>query len=239
MIEDRHIELIHAELDGELTAEQRAELGRLLRANPEAWALREELTRMFGALAEVKNVEPPPDLRKSVLQALARKPAQRQGRRALNSIPIPLRYAAVFAAGVLATAIVLQFGTDEASLPDVSELVGTIGGQERAAKAPIDRVELDLAQVSGSATAYETQSGIVVELDLRARKPLLIVATQDDRSVSLNVAAQRDAARERMFWVAPSGGAPVKLRVFSTETLLYEGVLQTSRSEASPQEQSE
>ena len=32
MIEDRHIELIHAELDGELSSEQRAELSRVLLA---------------------------------------------------------------------------------------------------------------------------------------------------------------------------------------------------------------
>ena len=46
MIEERHLELIHAELDGELNAEQRAELSRLLLANPEARAFRDQLERV-------------------------------------------------------------------------------------------------------------------------------------------------------------------------------------------------
>jgi anti-sigma factor RsiW len=240
MIEERHIELIHAELDGELTSGQHAELSRLLLANPEARALRDELNRVFGSLAEVVSVEPPPDLAKSVLQAVEPKSAQeprvpRTGfLRLFLFPPTPLRYAAIFAGGVLAGAIVLQLASGGRSSPDVSQLVGTMGGHDRAAlAAPIDRIELDLDQVSGSANTFEVQSAVVLELELSARQPVKVVATQGDRSVSFNLAARPGLAPDRLLWVAAeagSGGSPVEFRVFSSETLLYEGVLETSHA---------
>ena len=71
MIEDRHIELINAELDGELTTAERAELSRLLLANPEARALRVELSRLSGALEQLESVAPPSELATSVLSSLS------------------------------------------------------------------------------------------------------------------------------------------------------------------------
>jgi anti-sigma factor RsiW len=247
MIEERHLELIHGDLDGELTPEQRAELSELLRASPEARGLREELSRLSGALAAVKSVDPPPDLTKWVLQALDRRSsrdpsgAQRVGlTSATRSLRMPLRYAAMFAAGVLVSAGVFRLGFDQASLPDVSEIAGTIGGHERAAGAPpVGRLKIDLPQVNGSASAYEIHSDIVLELDVNARQPVRVVAAQDDHSVSVNVAGRPDAAPERFFWVTEAGGSPVALTIFSGDTLLYRGVLQISRVNESKQRQSE
>jgi anti-sigma factor RsiW len=241
MIEERHIELIHAELDGELTSKQHAELSRLLLANPEARAFRDELNRLFVSLAGVAGVEPPPDLARSVLQAVELKSAQEPrlpGRtrflRLAWSPPTPLRYAAIFAGGLLAGTIVLQLASGGRSSPDVSQLVGTIGGHDRAVlAAPIDQIELDLDQANGSASAFEVQSTVVLQLDVSALQPVKVVATHGDHSVSFNLAARPGKAPERLLWVAGeagSGGSPIEVRIFSSEKLLYEGVLETSRA---------
>ena len=43
MTDDERMTLIHAELDGDLSSEQRADLARLLLADPSTRALRDEL----------------------------------------------------------------------------------------------------------------------------------------------------------------------------------------------------
>ena len=119
MIEERYLELIHAELDGELTAEQRAELSRLLLANPEARAFRDQLNRLFGELAKLEDVAPPSDLSASVLGALripaGPEPSHIRGR-AWYAAPA-FRYAAVFVGGLLASALLFGSGARHGAGP--------------------------------------------------------------------------------------------------------------------------
>src|SRR5215469_17448352 len=67
---ERYTELIHAEIDGELDAQQRAELSRYLLADPDVRALRDELRRVCAALDATPEAEPPPDLQDRILAAL-------------------------------------------------------------------------------------------------------------------------------------------------------------------------
>jgi anti-sigma factor RsiW len=234
MIEDRHIELIHAELDGELTSEQRAELSRVLLANPEARSLRDELNRLFGALAQLEDAAPPRELHSSVLNAIGagQGPAQTV-RRSWYTGPM-FRYAAVFVGGLLASAILLSPGARQAGGPDVSELVGTIGGQHAAGGgAPIDRVELDLAPVSGAVNSYQLEGQLVVELDLKASEPIEVVATQGGQTVHFSLGSRPDAVPERVIWL-PTGdqtaGARVELEVYAGGRLLHRDSLRAVRT---------
>ena len=225
MIEDRHIELIHAELDGELTSEQRAELSRLLLANPEARSFRDELNRLFGALAQLEDAEPPRELHASVLTAIGAQSGPAQSvRRSWYAGPV-FRYAAVFLGGLLASAILLGPGARQAAGPGVSDLVGTIGVQHAAGRgAPIDRVELDLAQVSGAVNSYQLEGQLVVELDLKASEPIEVVATHGGQTVHFSLGARPDAVPERVVWL-PTGdqkaGGRVELEVYAGGRLLH------------------
>jgi len=233
MIEDRHIELIHAELDGELTSEQRAELSRVLLANPEARSLRDELNRLFGALAQLEDVEPPRELHASVLTAIdAQSGPARSVRRSWYAGPV-FRYAAVFLGGLLASAILLGPGARQAAGPGVSDLVGTIGGQHAAGRgAPIDRVELDLAQVSGAVNSYQLDGQLVVELDLMANEPIEVVATHGGQTVHFSLGSQPDTSPERVIWL-PTGKsqteAAVQIEVYGGGRLLHRDSLRASR----------
>ena len=233
MIEDRHIELIHAELDGELTSEQRAELSRVLLANPEARSLRDELNRLFGALAQLEDAAPPRELHASVLNAIDAQPGPAQSvRRSWYTGPA-FRYAAVFVGGLLASAILLGPGARQADGPDVSELVGTIGGQH-AAKigAPIDRVKLDLAQVSGAVNSYQLEGQLVVELDLKASEPIEVVATHGGQTVHFSLGSRPDAVPERVIWLPtgkPQAEPAVQIEVYGGGKLLHRDSLRAPR----------
>ena len=62
--------LIHAELDGDLSSQQRADLARLLLADPQLRALRDELKGLCNRLDAIGQVEPPPQLKDSILNRL-------------------------------------------------------------------------------------------------------------------------------------------------------------------------
>jgi hypothetical protein len=232
VIDERHVELIHAELDGELSAEQRAELSRVLLANPEARALRDQLGRLFGELAKLESAAPPPDLRTSVLSAIGlpdRSPRATAVSRVWNG-RAALRYAAVFVGGLLASAVVFQLGKHSGGGPDVSQLVGTIGGHDAAVRQkPVDRIQLKLDQVSGTINSWQLGSQLVLELDLRAREPIEVVAAHGDQTVRFSLGLRPDAAPERVLWLPGDAGAPgsaIGLKVFSAGRLLHEGVLE-------------
>jgi hypothetical protein len=235
MIEDRHIELIHAELDGELTSEQRAELSRVLLANPEARALRDELNRLFGALAQLEEAAPPRELHASVLNAIGAQPGAAQPvRRSWYTGPA-FRYAAVFVGGLLASALLLGPGARQTGGPDVSELVGTIGGHHAAGRgAPIDRVELDLAPVSGAVNSYQLEGQLVVGLDLKASEPIEVVATHGGQTVHFSLGSPPDTSPERVIWLPtgkPQAEPAVQIEVYGGGQLLHRDSLRASRGE--------
>ena len=82
MTDDERMALIHAELDGDLSSEQRADLARLLLADPQARALRDELKSVCSRLDAVEQVEPPPQFEESILNQLPSVPAVTTYRRA-------------------------------------------------------------------------------------------------------------------------------------------------------------
>ena len=68
--EDTAIELINAEIDGVLTGAQRAELNRLLLADPSVRALRDGLTRTCRTLDEMPRAEIPAGLHEAIVTGL-------------------------------------------------------------------------------------------------------------------------------------------------------------------------
>jgi hypothetical protein len=233
MIEDRHVELIHAELDGELTPEQRAELSHVLLANPETRAIRGQLARLFGALEKLEDEAPPPGFSDSVLAAIGITPASAQSaRRSWYTAPA-FRYAAVFVGALIVSAVVLGPGARDTTRPDVSELVGTIGGHGAGRDAPIDRIALELPQVSGAINSYELDGQLVVELDLKAGQPVEIAATYAGQTVHFSLENRPDAAPERVLWL-PTGdktaGGSIEVEVYGGGQLLHREALSTSRS---------
>lgn len=237
MVEEKYLELIQADVDGELPASQRAELSRYLLANPEARAARDGLQRLAGLLGSVPAADPPADLKAAVL-ASARLPALQAGSgggRGFRLPPTTMRYAAAVAGAVLVSALAFHIGLDRRSGVEVSEVVGTLADHQKSAgSAPTgtltDTIAVSLDQVTGQVRLYAWPDRQVVEFDLQVRQPVDVVVSQDGREEGVGRFAPAAAGgRQRTVLVldgAGQPGAPVQLRFVAGGTEIYRGTLE-------------
>lgn len=176
------LELIHAEIDGELTGAQQAELSRTLLADPATRALRDELRQFCRAIDSVPPEEVPADLRVSIMESLPVlppvcedrdvRPGGRYGR------PV-LRYAAAFAGGLIVSALAFQVAVQHQAL-DSGELAGTIAASDPS------RLELRLDEVRGTIELEGTATSPVVQARLVADHPIQVIARLDGQEVRLS-----------------------------------------------------
>ena len=195
MTDATRLELIHAEIDGELDPRQRAELARSLLADPATRALREDLRRLCTALDTVAEVEPPPQLRARILAALPQTvvapvgpaPARFAPARSWWSAPV-LRYAAALA-GVL-TAGTLVFGVLDGQRPPASELAGTLAGPRAA--AILDTVRITDGPVVGQVSLTRNSAGLGLALDLKAGAPVDVFVASGGYALRINGVERQD-----------------------------------------------
>ena len=191
MINDRVMELMNREVDGENSPAESAELKAVLETSEEARTYYDDLVELGRRFGEAREVEPPVTLRSEILAATSRRPtaahhravARRVRRRSL--IPQGLsdlftpRLAYAFAAGV--TAGVLIFGLiagvgthSDALDPDM--LRGTIAPWE-----PPDEIdageclEFDVPSGWGSGCISYSSSNIWAELHLDTDNEMEVV----------------------------------------------------------------
>jgi hypothetical protein len=197
-LEERQVELIQAEVDGELASTDRAEF-------------RDDLRAVCTALDSIQPEEPPAGLREQILTALppgSRTTAWGRGRTLLSS-PARLRYAAAFAGGLLVSALALQFGTTfrhgEAS---VDELVGTMARATPEAVGPgidaraVDSASIDVPNVTGAVSLHGTTAAPVIGVLVLARADVQVVARlegQEIRFGGFNPGAQEPDVRVGAF----------------------------------------
>jgi hypothetical protein len=169
--------LIHAELDGDLTSQQRGDLARLLLADPQVRALRDELRGLCSRLDAVGQVEPPPQLKNSILNRLPSVPVATNYRKSSFG---RWRLAAMVAGLLMAGTIVYE--TVQGPAPGGRETAGTM-----AADAPVvDSVALGTGPVTGRATLYRDKSGLAVGLEVSALQPVDVLIAADGQSFRIN-----------------------------------------------------
>ena len=231
MIEEKYVELIHAELDGELPEQCRAELSRYLLANPEARAFREELRQVCAALDAVEQVPPPPGLRESIRDALAAvQPPRRVGHTHVLRAPAKWRYAAAIAGGLIVSAVAFQLGFESREGLRVSDLVGTMAGQAPAAATiPVDSLRIDRDDLSGSVELYEAGPTLLLEFDIASQQPIEVVANFDGRETRFSGNSAGEGKGGRHFAIAlereAGQSSSVGLRFYAAGTLIHEEVL--------------
>ena len=181
---ERALELINAEVDGELDGPAKAELSRRLLADPGLRALRDEVRATCAAIDALPSEDPPAGLQASIMESLpASPPACRDrdvrlaGRRSGRPL---LRYAAAFAGGLLVSALAFQFSLRDAQI-DAQELSGTIAG----VRADPSRLELHLDDVRGSVRIEGPATAPVLVAELAAARPVQVIARLDGQEVRL------------------------------------------------------
>lgn len=169
---DTALELINAEIDGVLTGAQRAELNRLLLADPSVRALRDGLARTCRALDEMPREEIPAGLHEAIVTGLPVAAPRSHGLRhgSFTSRPL-LRYAAAFGGGLLVSALAFQLGRLDSTEFGAGQLAGTIAAATHAEA----RMIVNLDQVRGSITLTGAAEAPQVVTSLESTRPVSIV----------------------------------------------------------------
>ena len=230
-LEERQVELIQADIDGELASTDRAELSACLLANPRARELRDDLRAVCTALDSIRPEEPPAGLRNQILAAL---PSESRttawGRdRTLISSPARLRYAAAFAGGLLVSALAFQFSTTaRQGDASVDQLVGTMARATPEVVGPqidasvVDKASIDIPNVTGAVSLHGTPAAPVVGVSVLARANVQVVARlegQEIRFSGFNRAAQEPDVRVGAFKHERQGAtSQVDVQVVDTAT---------------------
>jgi anti-sigma factor RsiW len=235
MIDEKCRELIHGDLDGELPESSRAEIGRLLLASPEARAYSQDMRRVCEALDGMPEVAVPSGLREMISDRVALAAGAATGPRARRTVGMStavLRYAAVFAGGILAAALAFLFAAGPQAGLATSDLVGTMAGLERAAPgSPVDSARLEQDQLQGVVNLYDTGSTLILEFDLSAKEPVDVVAVYDGAQARFSSTADvpRDGQQHYALAFASRGAthASVALQFFQGGVLVHEEQLET------------
>jgi anti-sigma factor RsiW len=174
----RLLELLHAEIDGQLSATEWEELERLLAATPDGPLLRDQLRRIEAALARLPSVPPPADLHQRILRALpaaprAAAPGWQRGHGRHGRV---IRYA--MAAGLVVAMVGIGFSGTLRQAFAPGELVATMGGQP-GATAPADSVAIDAPGLAGTVALQPDGARWRLVIDLASTGPVAVRAAYD------------------------------------------------------------
>jgi hypothetical protein len=237
MLDEKSFELLNAEIDGELSAADRAELSRLLLGSPELRAVRDELQLACAELERCPQVEPPAGLREKILaafpQAAQGGPTEALSRLGFALSPRTLRIAAAIVGGVLVSAIAFQASR---SVDGVGVGAGDVTGT-MASSAPVaagaGTLRVDATRVRGTVTLTPSTGELRVRFDLDPSQPQSAVPPEAIDVVVIRgreeIQLQKIAAAQQAGRVA--AGEVVNVRVLASEVPVYEGRWQASSAD--------
>lgn len=194
-IDPKIVELMNADIDGEISPADKDTLEAMMAESPEAQAMHAELSGLSSSLDELPDLDAPPYLIHTIMAKIPKSESQdRPGNflRGLFAAPA-LRYAAMFAAGsVLTLSLVSSDQVSERAFTDVTGLVGTISSEVPVGPG-IQTLQIDRTDVAGHITLRSNGPLLIVDFDLVSNGPIDIVASYADQSVWFNGFAQLES----------------------------------------------
>jgi len=176
MIDKKYIELIEKEIDGTITSEEKAVLRKWMEKEPEAEKCYQEQIQVSRLLHQIPTVEPPPGLKKRIINSVSfkgdavkiRKPAFRPSIFKKFSKYTP-RLAFAFGAGLLVGIILhMVFFTDTYDMSS-RDFIGTIGMHEKGRFEKLDQIHIDLPDVKGELTLNKFNNLLGFEINLHSK----------------------------------------------------------------------
>ncbi len=193
-IEQKFADLINADIDGEISDAEKAELQAFLEANSEGRALHEALASLCKTLDSTEQEEPPPYLRHIIMNSVPPTRSAEDSRgflQALLATPA-LKYAATFAAGVFLTlSVVNSSQISNKAFDDVTGLVGTVAQPVGTKLA--SSVSIDENAVAGTVSLSSAGSLLILDFDLAAMQPIEVQANYADNTIWFNGFAQLES----------------------------------------------
>lgn len=200
MIEGKFEAILNRKVDGEISTAEAEELKEYLAGNPEAQSYAEDLDGLCRMLREVKEIDPPHDLKDEILARVRQASAPTVHKATLDleeddgwfavlvetvrgwmRPQLAYGFVAGAAAGVLLLSVFTdstRFGIDESSLP------GAMMPVESTAFSSIDTAQL---QLDGTRMGLETkrhEDRLLGEIHVESAQPVQIVLEFDGASVS-------------------------------------------------------
>ena len=209
-IEPKYVELMNADLDGEISGAERIDLQEYLESNPEAAAYRADLAALCGELDEMGQMDPPPHLKYTILDSLKKaqpatetRPASGFDWQQIFATPV-LRHSVTFAAGAFLTfALISSNQLSDQAFDDVTGLVGTMSESAPAGSGQ-NSIRLTSSELAGMVRVHLAGSLNVVDFNLTADGPVEIVAEFSDHDLWFKGFAQLENDNTRI--VADEGG---------------------------------
>lgn len=190
-IEQKYQDLINADIDGEISAEEKTELQAFLADSAEGRALHDELASLCASLDSVEEETPPVHLRHVIMNSIPQPPAPKSSPGFLHALfaAPAFRYSLSFAGGVfLALSIVNSSQVSNQAFDNVTGLVGTVADPVDAKLA--SSVAVDEPDVAGVVSLRSTGSLLILDFDLAAKKHIEVEADYSDPGIWFNGFAQ-------------------------------------------------
>jgi anti-sigma factor RsiW len=172
MLEQRILELINAEIDGELGPEEQSELDGVLESSEEARAMRTELRKLANLMDGMPEQAPPADLADRILEQVhlpSRKPASFLTGLLSSLQPAPIGVA--FAAGLLVAVGFYEVTLGHKPALDPASIVGTMVANPQGQAEYSDRLSIAAAGVAGTVSLGATGNIRVLSFDLDSADP--------------------------------------------------------------------
>jgi hypothetical protein len=251
MIDEKYIELMHREIDGDCSGGERSQLKAYLKDNPEANRLYEELTAVTRMFGDVEQLEPPAELRESIFSAVFGRVRETGKEERFASFKDVFRltfnrkFAYAFTAGLIVgiCLFALLFRDGPSRAPgDLDHLYGTLATRDRQVElSTAEPVEFTLPGVSGFLQAQYTSEMIIATLNLSSESSIRVVfecaegisfdglRAPGNRDFTLNVTGNRAElvhAGDRQYVAVFKGSLRAKpavdMKIFADESLLFE-----------------
>ena len=231
-------DLIQADLDGELSVAERADLARLLLRDPQARNLHEGFRRTDQLLRDIPAAEPPPGLRAAILAG--RSLSERRGDPARSSYGLPaFRLAAAVLGGLLIVGLAYVVRDGDAPGSELQGSLGRAGDPARSGLTALqdqwsfqaEGVELDASlRRAGQLLRLELDVSSAIHCELIARvdpSRASLVGGPDDAHLmkATGLVTVEAAPGRRSFVLEFSGVAPIQLQLHTGGQLLGEGEL--------------
>ena len=194
-IDPKFSELIQADIDGEISAEDKQALEAFLADSAEGRELHESLVALTRDLDTLDELEPPTHL-KHVIMNMAPTSTEPQSAPGMleRFLALPaLHYAGTFAAGVVVAVTLFNSGQISSSaFDDMSGLVGTVGNSESVGPA-LSSIALHRNEIAGTVNLRSTGPLLVLDFDVSAQVDVEVIARYEDRSIWFNGFAQLES----------------------------------------------
>jgi hypothetical protein len=217
MLDERTINLINAELDGELSDSERSELEAILRDSTEARTLRADLGRLGELMERLPAQEPPARLSGQILDSVQLSRVRSRVRRPFSPAGFlaslqPAQIGVGFAAGLLLAVGYFELSPADLGEGDSARMVGTmVASKQTGAETIANSLFFKESGISGTVTLRESGPFKILDFDLDSGDPAEVEIAFAEAGLSFGGIARTSTGPEVMGQSYEIGGGTLRV----------------------------